>query len=164
MAVELVHKIVQAQCLLGCQMTISFHFFSLVKKVLVINFELMNSCGWKGIYQNNLLVLPATRWHCHICVLERSLWLWCRSVVSSPFDTQDGFCGSQFFHRLVGFVRGRVGVGWLQDNSSSLRLLCTLFLLLLHYLHPKSAGIRSWRLGTPGVENGSDQGKCDYRR
>ena len=145
-------------------MTISFPFFSLTKEVLVINFELMNSCGWKGIYQSNLLVLPATRWHCHICVLERSLWLWCRAVVTNPFDTQDEFCGRQFFHRLVGLVGVRVGVGWLQDNSSSLCLLHTLFLLLLCHLHLKSAGIRSWRLGTPGVENGLDQGKCDYRR
>lgn len=144
-------------------MTISFPSLSLIKEVLVTNFELMNYCGWKGVYQSNLLVLLATRWHCHICVLERSLWLWCRAGVTSPFDTQDGFCGRQLFHRLVGLAGVGVRVGWLQDNSSSLHLLRTLF-LLLHHLHLKSADIRSWRLGTPGVENVLDQGKCDYRR
>ena len=146
-------------------MTISFPSFSQVKEVLVINFELMNYCGWKGIYQSNLLVLPATRWHCPICVLARSLWLWCGvvwcGVVTSPFDAQDGFCGRQLFHRLVGLAGAGVRAGWLQDNSSSLHLLCTLFLLLLHHLQLKSAGLRSWRLGTPGVENVLDQGKCD---
>ena len=33
---------------------------------------------------------------------------------------------------------------WFQDDSSSLCLLCTLFLLLLHQLHLRSSGIRSW--------------------
>ena len=32
--------------------------------------------------------------------------------------------------------------GWLQDDSSALHLLCTLFLWLLHQLHLPSAGIR----------------------
>ena len=38
--------------------------------------------------------------------------------------------------------------GCFGDDSSTLRLSCTLFLLLLHQLHLRS-GIRSWRLGTP---------------
>ena len=38
---------------------------------------------------------------------------------------------------------------WFQDSSSILRLLCALFLLLLHQLHLRSSGIKSWRLGTP---------------
>ena len=33
-------------------------------------------------------------------------------------------------------------------NHPTLHLLCTLFLLLLHQLHLRSSGIRSWRLGT----------------
>ena len=41
------------------------------------------------------------------------------------------------------------GGGWFLDDSSVLRLLCTLFLLLFHQLHLRSSGIRSWRLGTP---------------
>ena len=43
------------------------------------------------------------------------------------------------------FPRGR---RWSGDDSGILRLLCTLFLLLLNQLHPRSSGIRSRRLGT----------------
>ena len=39
--------------------------------------------------------------------------------------------------------------GWFQDDSSILRLLCALFILLSHQLHLRSSGIRSWKLGTP---------------
>ena len=39
--------------------------------------------------------------------------------------------------------------GMVSDDSSIIRLLCTLFLLLLRQLHLKSSGIRSQRLGTP---------------
>ena len=39
------------------------------------------------------------------------------------------------------------GGGWFQDNSSTLHLLCTLFLLLLHQLHLISSAIRFQRLG-----------------
>ena len=45
------------------------------------------------------------------------------------------------------------GSGWFGDDSSALHLLCALFLLLLHQLHLRSSGIRSWRLGTPTLEN-----------
>ena len=38
-----------------------------------------------------------------------------------------------------------------QDDSSAFHLSCTLFLLLLHQLHLRSSGIRSQRLGTPGL-------------
>ena len=41
--------------------------------------------------------------------------------------------------------------------SSTLHLLCTLFLLLLHQPHLRSSSIRSWRLGTPVL---GDQGHC----
>ena len=37
---------------------------------------------------------------------------------------------------------------WFRGDSSILHLLCTLFQLLLHQLHPRSSGIKSWRLGT----------------
>ena len=40
---------------------------------------------------------------------------------------------------------------WFQNDSSTLHLLCTLFLLLLHQLHLRSSGIRSWSLGTPAL-------------
>ena len=48
------------------------------------------------------------------------------------------------------------GGGWFQDDSNALHLLyitLTLFLLLLHHLHLRSSGIRSWRLGTPALED-----------
>ena len=57
----------------------------------------------------------------------------------------------------VGFVEdspsmdlGLVG-RWFQDDSSTLYLFCTLFLPLLHWLHLRSSGIRSKRLGAPGL-------------
>ena len=37
--------------------------------------------------------------------------------------------------------------GWCPDDSSTLPLLCTLFLLLLHQLHLRSSGLRSRRWG-----------------
>ena len=48
-------------------------------------------------------------------------------------------------------IRWRGERGWFGDDSSTLRLLCTLFLLLLHQLHLRSSGIRSWSLGTPAL-------------
>ena len=43
------------------------------------------------------------------------------------------------------------GGGWFQDTSRALHLLYTLFLVLLHQLHFRWSGIRSWRLGTPAL-------------
>ena len=37
---------------------------------------------------------------------------------------------------------------WFQDDSSTLNLLYTLFLFLLHKFHHRSSGIRYWSLGT----------------
>ena len=65
-----------------------------------------------------------------------------------------------------------VGLGWVPDglvwlDSSTLHLLCTLF-LLLHQLHLRSSGISSLRLGTAAVidefrslvkRNGDEEGK-----
>ena len=45
----------------------------------------------------------------------------------------------------------RPGEGWFEDASSELHLLCTLFLLSWHQLHLRSSGIKSQRLGTPGL-------------
>lgn len=44
------------------------------------------------------------------------------------------------------FPQTGVGVGCFQDDSSALRLLCT---LLFHQLHPRPSGVRPRRLGTP---------------
>ena len=66
-------------------------------------------------------------------------------IVAVPklFGTGDQFCGRWFFYGWVGW--------WFGDDSSTLHLLYTLFLLLLHQHHLKSSGIRSWRLETPEV-------------
>lgn len=47
------------------------------------------------------------------------------------------------------------GRGWFLHDSSTLHLLYTVFLLLLHQPHPRSTGIRSQRLGTIALEDGS---------
>ena len=39
------------------------------------------------------------------------------------------------------------------DDSIALHLLCTLFLSLLYQLNLRSLDIRSWRLGTPALDN-----------
>ena len=63
-------------------------------------------------------------------------------MVPNLFGTRDQLHGRQFFH-------GSGGRAWFRDDSNTLRLLCTLFLSLLHQLHLRSSGIRSQRLGTP---------------
>ena len=63
-------------------------------------------------------------------------------LVPNLFDTRDQLHGRQFFHRL-----GRRELFW--DDSGTLHLLCTLFLLLLYQLHLWSSSIGSQRLGTP---------------
>ena len=61
-----------------------------------------------------------------------------------------------FFPPGTSFVEDNFSIdearGWFQGDSSALHLLCTLFLLLLHQLHLRPSGIRSWRLEmfTPG--------------
>ena len=69
------------------------------------------------------------------------------AVVPDLFGTWDQFHGRQFFHGPR-----RRGGEWFWDDLSLLHLLCTLFLLLLlHYLDPRSWGIRSWRSETPAI-------------
>ena len=46
-----------------------------------------------------------------------------------------------------------------KKSVEELRLLRTLFLSLLHHLHFRSSGSRSWRLGTPDLENNFMSGK-----
>ena len=50
------------------------------------------------------------------------------------------------------FSMDQGGDGQFPDDSSTLHVLCTLFLLLLHQLHLRSSGIRSQRLGTPVLQ------------
>ena len=70
------------------------------------------------------------------------------AAVPTLFDTRDGFCRRQIFHR-VGV--GRWFQGEIQDDSGALYLLCTLFLLLLHQRHLRSSGLRYQRLATPPI-------------
>ena len=74
------------------------------------------------------------------------------SPITQPFWHQGQFHGRQFFHGL-GLEE------WFGDDSSTLHLLCTLFLLLLHPLHLRSSGIRYQRLGTPALKNGLGVGR-----
>ena len=69
-----------------------------------------------------------------------------RPGVPNLFGSRDRFCGRHFFHGLR-LGRGG-GQGWFGDDSSTLHGLRTLF-LLLHKLHLRSSGIRSWSLGNP---------------
>ena len=46
----------------------------------------------------------------------------------------------------------RRGGIWFWDDSGTSHLLCTLFLLLLYQPHPRLSNMRSWWLGTPGIE------------
>ena len=58
-----------------------------------------------------------------------------------PFWLGTSFVENSFFKNLE--------LGHFQDDSSTLHLLYTLFLLLLHQVHPRSSGIRSWSLEIP---------------
>ena len=58
----------------------------------------------------------------------------------------------------AGFMEENFSMDWgvgvpFQDDSSTLHVLCTLFLLLWHQLHLRSSGIRSQRLGFPAPRN-----------
>ena len=74
-----------------------------------------------------------------------------RPTVSNLFGTKDQIYGRQVFYG-PGVGWGGVRWGWFQDDSSTLHLLCTLFLLLLHQLHLRSSGTRPWNLGTSALD------------
>ena len=90
----------------------------------LIDWFLMSPLPWKETYS-------------HLYLVKRLF----SAVVPNLFGTRDRFCGRKFFR------------GWddFQDDSSAFHSLCTLFLLLLHQLHPRSSGNRAQRLRTPGV-------------
>lgn len=76
--------------------------------------------------------------------INRPRWGCTRTVVPNLWQ-QGSVLRRPFFHEP--------GVeGWFGDDSSALRLLCTLFLLILHQLHLRSLDIRSQRLGAPGLQ------------
>ena len=71
---------------------------------------------------------------------------WYLEQWSPIFLARDRFPRRQLFY---GWGWG----GWFGDDSSTLHLLCTLSLLLVHQLHLGSSGVRFWRLGTPVLEH-----------
>ena len=77
--------------------------------------------------------LPVGQQHDHICTLEQQ------------YPT--------FLAPGTGLVEDNFSTD-LGDDSSTLRLSCTLFLFLLHQRHLRKSGIRSQRLGTPALKNG----------
>ena len=86
-----------------------------------------------------------TIWSCFVSILHVLGTRYCFNLaVPNVFGTSDQFRGRSFFHR-PGRVRR------LQGDSSALRLLRTLFLLLLHQVHLISSGMRSHRVGTPAL-------------
>ena len=70
-----------------------------------------------------------------------------RAVVPHLYDTRYLFHSRPFFH-----APGQQGERF-WDDSSTLHLLCNLFLLLLHQLRLRSSGFRLWRLGSIQREN-----------
>ena len=67
--------------------------------------------------------------------------LWkCTAPSPSLFGTRDSFMEDSFSMDWLGT--------WFWDDSSTLHLLCTLFLSLLHQIHLRSSDIRCWRLKT----------------
>ena len=64
-----------------------------------------------------------------------------KEMVPNIVGIRDRFCRRQFS------TDQRWGV-WFWDDSSTLHLLCTLFLILLYQLHLRSSGIRPQSLGT----------------
>lgn len=66
------------------------------------------------------------------------------AVVPNLLGTREQFHGRQLFHGPQWGVEDGFGM-----IPSPLHLLCTLLLILLHYLYLRSSGIRSGRLETP---------------
>ena len=92
---------------------------------------------WQATGSANFLFSEMPRWHA------------VHNSGPQPFQHQGPVLRKTIFPWTLG---GCVRAGWFQDDSSMLCLLCILFLLLLHQLHLRSLGIRSRRLGTPGLE------------
>ena len=91
--------------------------------------------------KQNLVYLLKNFKHTHVCTHTDSLLH--RAMVPSLLGNRDHFYRREFFCGWRG--------GWFRDDSSALHLLCTSFLFLLHQLHLRSSGIKSWRLGTPAL-------------
>ena len=79
--------------------------------------------------------------------MESMLWTTRRlSVSSGPQPVWH--CGAVSWKTIF---HGPGWEGWFRDDSSTLHLLCTLFLLLLYQLHLRSSDFKSWRCRAPGL-------------
>ena len=98
-------------------------------------------------------------WTCVPCIAK-----WVLSHQGSPFKYILNQGSPSFLALGTGFMEEDIfqawsrGGGWFQDDSKPLHLLhllCTLIvlLLLLYLLYLRSSGIRSWRLGTPDLND-----------
>lgn len=93
---------------------------------------------WVLLYTDDLLSL----W----CIKSFNGFSLSTAVVSNLLGTREWFYGRHFFHEP--------GVGgYFQDESSTVHVLCTLFLLLLYQLQLISSSLTFWRLGTSGLED-----------
>ena len=73
-----------------------------------------------------------------------------KRVIPNLFGTSNWFCRRQFFP----WTRAR---GWFGEDSSTLHLLYTSFVLLLHQLPLRSSIPRSQRLGNPALKCGTQR-------
>ena len=80
----------------------------------------------------------------------------CNFLLKGIFPTQVSNLGLLHCRQILYLLSHQ---GSLQDNSSALHLLCTLFLILLHQPHLRSPCIRSRRLGTPVLEDDEGPGR-----
>ena len=107
-----------------------------------LTLKLVNAGGWswEDLFSGFWDTKCKSRWQ----TFEWS-WLSLLTVVPTIFGTTDQFCGRHVFDRLA------LGFG---DDSSTLHLLCVLFLSLAFYqLHLRLSGIRCPGLGTPSLGN-----------
>ena len=104
----------------------------------------------------NFRLLTGEEEHCQLsggrCEVQVASPVWRhrgtpRAAVPNLSGTGNWFRGRQFFHQPG------VGLGWFQDDSSTLRLSCTLFLTWRHCWSDRRSQSTAWRSGTPGQKH-----------
>ena len=114
-----------------------------------------------SVYSLFFILLKMSFWKAKIFSLIKSS-LSVHSFLVHAFDekSEKSLSRSKVINLLgwrTGFMEDNVsmdlGVGMVQDDSSTLQVLCALFLLILHQLHLRSSGIRSQTLGTPDSDH-----------
>jgi len=103
---------------------ISFLLAQSVSLILLKCYMLSLITSWRSNISFELLkyIVPCL---CHLIIisLELPIFFGSRAVVPNLFGTRDWFHGRQLFHRLG------VGWEWFPDDSGTLNLLCSLFLI-----------------------------------